>query len=279
VDECETALIKNVIVPVAACRRSPRLRRTAASNDDVGPTRVSRLILEVIVQSVADARQATRGGADRLEIVREISVGGLTPPRSLVRAIAEETALPLRVMIRENAGFAATPSELRAMRETAAAFAEVAVDGLVLGFATDSGELDVENLRSVLAAAPGTRATCHRAFDVLADPLAAIDALRAVTQVDRILTSGGDGTEADRCARLRTYSDRAHGRLTVIAGGGVTASMIELIVRTRCVTEVHVGRAARDGVDATGPVRAESVQRLRHLLDRKARGEERWSTN
>ena len=100
---------------------------------------MSRVILEVIVQSVADAREAARGGADRLEIVREISIGGLTPPLSLVRAITGETSLPLRVMVRENAGFGATASELSSMRDAAAALAGIGVDGLVVGFATGSG--------------------------------------------------------------------------------------------------------------------------------------------
>ena len=227
---------------------------------------MNRFILEVIVQSVADAREASRGGADRLEVVRDISVGGLTPPLSLVRAVAEETSLPLRVMVRENAGFGATRSELGAMRDTAAALADIGIDGLVVGFTTASGEPGLDDLRSVLSAAPSTRATFHRAFDALADPLAAIDALVGVAQVDRILTGGGDGSDNERCTRLQTYTARADGGLTLIAGGGVTASMIDLIVRTRCVTEVHVGRAARDDIDSTSPVRAESVRRLKELV-------------
>ncbi len=234
---------------------------------------MSRLILEVIVQNVADAREAARGGADRLEIVRDVAVGGLTPPLSLVRAIAGETSLPLRVMVRENDGFGANARELGAMRDIAAALADIGIDGLVVGFATTAGELGLDDLGAVLSAAPAARATFHRAFDALADPLAAIDALRDVAQVDRILTSGGSGTENERCARLGSYTACADGRLTVIAGGGVTASMTDLIARTRCVTEVHVGRVARDDVDATSPVRADAVRRLRDLLDREVRGE------
>jgi copper homeostasis protein len=63
------------------------------------------MLLEVIVLSVDDARTATEGGADRLEVVRDIRQGGLTPPLALVRAIQRETHLPLRVMVRENAGY------------------------------------------------------------------------------------------------------------------------------------------------------------------------------
>ena len=79
-----------------------------------------RILIEVIVQSVADACEAARGGADRLEVVRDILDGGLTPPLSLVRAIAAETTLPLRVIVRENAGYALEAGELLALRGAAA---------------------------------------------------------------------------------------------------------------------------------------------------------------
>ena len=225
------------------------------------------------MQSVADAREAARGGADRLEIVREISVGGLTPPLSLVRAIAGETSLPLRVMLRENTGYATTPEESSRLQADAADIVEAGVDGLVVGFATNAGTPALDDLRRILSAVPGTRATFHRAFDALVDPLGAIDAIRNVPEIDRILTSGGAGTDAERCARLRTFAHRAewsschHRRRRGQRGDGGP------IARTRCVMEVHVGRAARDAVNPESPVRAESVRRLRELLDRGARGE------
>ena len=96
-----------------------------------------RMLLEVIVQSVSDAREAARGGADRLEVVRNLEAGGLTPPHDLVRDIAAEVSLPLRVMVRENDGYATHPGERTALADAAAAFADLGVDGIVIGFARD----------------------------------------------------------------------------------------------------------------------------------------------
>jgi copper homeostasis protein len=249
---------------------------------------------------VADARAAAVGGADRLEVVRDIGLGGLTPSASLVRAIAAETSLPLRVMVRENAGYGTDTHELVAMGRAAAGFAEIGIDGMVVGFARD-GALLLDELREVLDAAPTLPATFHRAFDSLRDPLRAIAALSEIPQIDRILTDGIASREGwrhgtaspkgwphgiaspkgwphsgvrgaarygrpDRCARLREYSDRAGARLTIIAGSGVDEAMLAEIVRTRCVREVHVGRAARDG-DRESPVTAARVQRLRGILN------------
>ncbi len=219
------------------------------------------LLLEVIVSSVEDARAAEAGGADRLEIVRDLEAGGLTPPLDLVRAIAAETLLPLRVMVRANDGYDLRAGELHQLRRAAADFGALGVDGLVIGFAS-GGEPRLDDVARVLEAAPGVRATFHRAFDQLRDPAGAIDRIAALPQIDRILTSGGGGTADERAARLAEYSARAGDRLTIIAGYAVDEAMIEAIARTGCVREAHVGRAVREDDRQDGPVSAERVRRL-----------------
>ena len=223
-----------------------------------------RVLIEVIVQTLDDARAAAEGGADRIEIVRAIRSGGLTPSLTLVTAIAAEISLPLRVMVRENLGYDTDPHEVHALRRAAAAFAGIGVDGLVAGFSR-RGTLSLDDLCVVLDAAPGLPATFHRAFDSLSDPLAAIDLLARIPQIDGILTSGGEGTPEMRCARLREYSTRAGARLSIVAGGGVNEEAFALFATTGCVREIHVGRAARDGRNPEGPVTAASVRRLRDL--------------
>lgn len=225
-----------------------------------------RLLLEVIVQTLDDARAAAEGGADRIEIVRAIRSGGLTPPLSLVTAIAAELPLPLRVMVRENSGYDTDPHEVHALRRAAAAFADMGVDGLVAGFAK-AGKLSLADLSVVLEAAPGVPLTFHRAFDALSDPLGAVETLAGIPQIDGILTSGGEGTPMERCARLRTYAARAGARVAIMAGAGVDEEAFALFAKTGCVREIHVGRAARDGKNPEGPVTAASVRRLRDLAD------------
>src|ERR1044071_10079626 len=66
---------------------------------------MSKAILEVIACSVADAVEAQKGGASRLEVVRELDRGGLTPSIQLVQAIKDAVDLPLRVMVRESDGY------------------------------------------------------------------------------------------------------------------------------------------------------------------------------
>ena len=219
------------------------------------------MLLEVIVQSVADARAATDGGADRLEVVRAIDQGGLTPLPSIVRAIAAETTLPLRVMVRENDGYELAPGELPALRRAAAAFVEAGVDGIVIGFAT-GGEIVLDDLLQVIDGLPPVRITFHRAFDSLRDPLATIPQLITVKNIDRILTSGGNGTPSERCQRLASYRAIAGGRIEIIAGGGVDDAALSALhprrMRARNARRTRRARRQRGGRPGVRRARAAS---------------------
>ena len=229
------------------------------------------MLLEVIVQTVHDARAAEAGGADRLEVVRDIIHDGLTPSIDLVRSIRAATRLPLRVMVRESDSFTVSDAtELAALRRAAAQMAALGVDGLVLGF-TCGDDVDLLTTRAVLAGLSTVPVTFHRAFDRVLDPVAGFEALRRIPQIDRVLTSGGDADWATRCATLRQYADSASG-LALVAGGGVDEAALSLIAATACVSEVHVGRAARDPQNRDAPVSADRVRRLRKTLDASEAG-------
>jgi copper homeostasis protein len=221
------------------------------------------MLLEVIVLSVADARAAEAGGADRLEVVREIDRDGLTPALDLVRAIAAETRLPLRAMVRERADFEpGEPDQLAILRRAVADFSELRLDGVVLGFARE-GKIDFDAIDAVLAEARGTAVTLHRAFDTVSDPIATIGSVRTRPQINRILTNGGPGDWARRSRRIEEYCQAAGRGLTILAGGGLDEAAVRQLARSGIIGEVHVGRAARVDNLSTAPVCADRVRRLR----------------
>ncbi|MEO7272066.1 MAG: copper homeostasis protein CutC [Vicinamibacterales bacterium] len=227
------------------------------------------MLLEVIVQTVDDALAAQDGGADRLEVVRDIEVGGLTPAIAVVEAIQAATRLPLRVMVRENAGFSVGDGELSTLRAAVAALDACHVDGVVMGFA-DDGDIALDDLARVLDGTPRLRVTFHRAFDTLHTPLEAVDLLAGLPQIDRILTDGGPGSPVERSRRLAALGERVRTRgtdLRIIAGSGVDDEALAIFVDTACVREAHVGRAARADNRADGPVSALRVRQLRSIAD------------
>ena len=218
-------------------------------------------LLEVIACSVADAVEAEKGGAGRLEIVRDLKRGGLTPPYELVQEIKQRVALPLRVMLRENDGFETHDEEIESLCVAAERFASLEIDGFVLGFLRD-GEVDLERTQRVVACAPHVRATFHHAFEAARDKLRALSAIKQLSQVDRILSSGGTDELESRVQRLGEYETAAAPEQMILAGGGIDRDAITKIGCETRIREFHVGRAARAGFDVEGPVHASLVSDL-----------------
>jgi copper homeostasis protein len=222
--------------------------------------------LEVIAMTAAEAREAAQGGADRLEIVRDLDQGGLTPTLETVRAIQAAVDLPLRVMVRETADYRMRgPDDLKRMRDAAMAFEALNVDGLVIGFES-GGQADLESVGAVLAAAPITPATFHRAFEAVRDPLAEIQRFRDIPQIDRVLTSGGAGPWDEKMERLEQWRAAAAPEITILAGGGLDLERMLRLTRQTALREFHVGTAVREN----GQVRADLVARLKSALKQRS---------
>ncbi|KXZ45563.1 hypothetical protein GPECTOR_53g149 [Gonium pectorale] len=84
----------------------------------------------------------------------------------------------------------------------------------------------------------GLDATFHRAFDMTEHPLTALDDLVSLG-IPRVLTSGCQPTAMQGAETLAALVARAAGRISVMAGGGVTAGNAAELVRLTGVTELH----------------------------------------
>lgn len=225
--------------------------------------------LEVIACSFEDAVAAERGGADRLEVISHYEVGGLTPPVEMVRQIAAIVKIPLRVMLRETELFVVNDlKEIERLCKSARAFAEIGVDGLVLGFLKHDGSgksIDHDLVARILACAPNLKATFHRAFEELNDPFQAIEELKRHQQIDRILTSGGEDSWRDKVDRFAAWQCAAQPEIEILVGGGTDSEVISLL-KPVGIKEFHVGKAAREGQRIDGIVQAELVSELSELI-------------
>ena len=219
-------------------------------------------VLEVIACSVEDAVEAEKGGADRLEIIRDLRAGGYTPPLELVRQIRSRVSLPLRVMLREEAGYGLT--EVIAMEKLsciANELSKIDIDGVVIGF-LQQGAVDAEMTRKILYCARRLKATFHHAFEDSIDKMAAIKEIKRIDQVDKLLSHGGTGTSLERVDNLNAYARAAGPEIRILAGGRIDLHMINLIRGNTEIREFHVGSAAREN----GRVRAARVELLANAV-------------
>ncbi len=218
------------------------------------------MLIEVIAETVEDAHEAEQGGAGRIELVRDLERGGLTPSLALIDAVVKAVRIPVRVMLRDAEPFVlADPAEPARLQTVARAACEYGAAGFVLGFLRD-GAPDLSPLRQALGTLT-TAVTFHRAFDQAADPLLALRALAGELRIDRVLTSGGVGDWPTRFARLQTLQRVAPVVQMILPGGGVHRDALRDLAAAG-FPEAHVGRAARVGAGNTSRVHARQVAAL-----------------
>jgi copper homeostasis protein len=146
------------------------------------------LILEVIALDAADARAARDGGADRIELVSDMRRQGLTPELATFDAVRAAVDLPVRVMLRDQDGYAL--EHVAALRTAATALRRAGADQFVLGFLDARGAVDLAATEAVLEAIDGCRWTFHRAIDHATDRAAAWHTLAGLPGLDQVLTAG-----------------------------------------------------------------------------------------
>jgi copper homeostasis protein len=229
-------------------------------------SRKPALHLEIVASCLQDARTACAGGATRLELAVNLEQGGLTPPVELARAVTG-LRLPVRIMLRENAGFeVAGAAELELLEEKARALAALRPDGLVLGW-VKNGRLDLEAFARIAAAALSTRFTVHNAIERTLDPLEALRSIRNLPRVDRVLVSGGSGSLDQRIERLRAYEQVLGGGVRVVVGN-LILDALKPIQQGTGIREFHLGNAVRTPPEPfpLGEVDAEKVKRAKDIL-------------
>lgn len=194
---------------------------------------------EVCVDSVNSALAAQEGGADRVEVCANLVEGGTTPSIGLLIMIRKKISIPMHVIIRPRGGdFIYNDDEFEVMREDLTAIKAVGCDGVVLGFLTKDGDIDMDRTARMIESARPMSVTFHRAFDMVRQHESALEALIDLC-IDRVLTSGLKANALEGADTIRDLVVQADNRISIMAGAGINAeNLSELIARTG-VSEVH----------------------------------------
>lgn len=190
-------------------------------------------LLEICVDSLASARAAIAGGADRLELCGALALGGLTPYTELLTQIRRESDIPVRCLMRPRPGdFLYTPEEIAMLARQIRVLRDAGADGFVIGCLTADGRLDERAMEHLLRAAEGTALTLHRCIDVARDPLETYLTAEKLG-IDTVLTSGARGSSTagkEIIGRLLSLRDTVGGP-EVLVGAGVNAGVIRAFRR------------------------------------------------
>lgn len=186
--------------------------------------------LEICAGSIESALNAQNGGADRVELCSELSVGGLTPSKGMIQMARELLEIPLYVLIRPRSGdFRYSIMELEMMKEDIAFCAEMGCDGVVIGALTGDRRIDEAKTTLLMQEAGFMDVTFHRAFDEVANHFEALDTLKELG-IQRILTSGGANSAIEGVELLGELVEEADDDLIIMPGGGIRPDNIKALV-------------------------------------------------
>lgn len=197
------------------------------------------MIKEACVESLIDAIEAEKRGADRIELCDNLSQGGTTPSYGTIKLALSTLKIPVFPIIRPRGGdFYYTPAEIEVIKEDIKICKSLGAKGVVLGILTADKKIDFKTLAEFMELAKPMEVTFHKAIDELEDPTLVIDELINLG-VKRILSSGTKLTALEGKDILNKMIEKAGDRLTIVVAGKVTKEILPEVSSLIPAKEYH----------------------------------------
>lgn len=190
---------------------------------------MTKMTLEACVESVDEAIHAVENGATQLEVCSNLEKDGLTPEIALIKEITEQVNVPIKVMIRLRVGnFTYHNDEIKSMQESIQQIKSLPISGLVFGATINDANgnkiMDMNAILQICKAAHPIPVTIHKAIDECTDILKEVRALKTISNIAFILTSGGAKTAADGKKMIAAMQKEAGNHIQIIAAGKILPS-------------------------------------------------------
>ncbi|MBR3840045.1 MAG: copper homeostasis protein CutC [Erysipelotrichales bacterium] len=198
-------------------------------------------LVEVCCGSYADAVEAFKNNADRVELNSALHAGGLTPSLASLLLTKMHTNIKVITMIRpRGAGFIYSDEDFEVMKIDTKIMLENGADGIAFGCLDENGKINIEQCREIIKIVKyyDKEVVFHRAYDFLKDPYEGMEILINLG-VDRVLTSGLQAKAYEGIELIRDLQARYGDKIEILAGGGVNASNAREIVEFTGINQVH----------------------------------------
>ncbi len=201
------------------------------------------MIIEVCAESYEYALKAEKGGADRIELCKDLHLDGLTPDYESAKKTIDSLNIPVFILIRPREGdFIYSNEEFELMKRDIIKFKEMGCKGIVSGVLNDDNSVDVKRTKDLIELSRPLEFTFHRAFDIVSDPLKEIEILIRLG-VDRILTSGQKNKATEGLYLLEKLNNISKKRIVIMPGSGISNTNFK---KFNSFNEIH--GSFKDGV-------------------------------
>jgi len=185
------------------------------------------MIVEVCANSYESAINAELGGANRIELCKDLHLDGLTPDDEVVVNTINKLKIPVFILIRPREGdFNYSNEEFELMKADIVKFKEMGCKGIVSGVLNNDNTIDLERTKELMQLSRPLEFTFHRAFDKIVDPIKGLEELIEIG-VDRILTSGQEDSAIKGIGLIDKIIKIAANRIAIMPGSGVKSVNIK----------------------------------------------------
>lgn len=196
--------------------------------------------IEIAANSLTSALIANQAGAHRIELCNNLELGGTTPSPGQIISAKAQIDIPINVLIRPRGGdFIYSEQEMQEIIASIQFCQKEGIDGVVIGFLTPEGQIDLDKVKQVQDIAGDLDITFHRAFDQCVDLSESLDQLIEL-KIPRVLTSGGMNSVSEGVKILQNLVQQAGDQIIVMPGGGINENNILDLIEFTQAKEFHL---------------------------------------
>jgi copper homeostasis protein len=196
------------------------------------------MIIEVCANSYESAINAEQGGADRIELCKDLHLDGLTPAYEIAKKTIDKLKIPVFILIRPREGdFDYSNEEFELMKADIMKFKEMGCKGIVCGILNDDKTIDLNRTSELVKLSKPLEFTFHRAFDKLKNLEKGIKELIGIG-VKRILTSGKHQKAIKSIKNLEKYKNISENEVVIMPGGSINKIDLKFF-KKKGFKEVH----------------------------------------
>ena len=196
------------------------------------------MIVEVCANSYESAVNAELGGANRIELCKDLHLDGLTPDDDISVSTINKLKIPVFILIRPRGGdFVYNNEEFELMKNDIKKFKKLGCSGIVSGVLKKDNTIDLERTKELIELSRPIEFTFHRAFDKIIDPIKGLEELIEIG-ADRILTSGQEDTAIKGLKLLEELNKINNNRIIILPGAGMKTRFFEVFSKAG-FKEIH----------------------------------------
>ena len=184
------------------------------------------MIIEVCANSYESAINAEVGGANRVELCKDLHLDGLTPDDKTVISTLNKLKIPVFILVRPRAGgFVYNNEEFELMKSDIIKFKKLGCNGIVSGVLNTDNTIDIKRTKELIQLSRPLEFTFHRAFDKIVNPIEGLEELIEIG-ADRVLTSGQEDSAIKGIKLIAKLIEITNNRITIMPGSGVKSDNI-----------------------------------------------------